>query len=411
MESLFILNGFGDIIIEKHYRSLISRTICDTFWEEVTKAKGAEVLPVISTPKQFLIHIKVEGLYFLGVVSQEISPLMVLEFLQRINEIFTQYFEKVTETSIRSNFVAVYQLLDEMMDNGYPFTTEPNSLMEMIPPPNILNRVKGELTGSSSMKNVLPDGSLSNTPWRKAGVKYTTNEIYLDIIEEIDATVEPNGLTTNAEVRGEIHGLCKLSGMPDLSLTFNQPHIVDDVSFHPCVRYLRWEQNKVISFVPPDGQFKLMSYRVKGQLQIPIYVKPQISFNGTTGKVTVMVGSKTPGKLVEDVVITIPLSKAVSSTSLTSNIGQVRFDDMTKIVKWTIGKLPKEKSPILEGTITLTDPKSASEANLVVDADFKINMVTISGLKVDALTIFVEKYKPFKGVRSIAKAGKLHFRS
>lgn len=77
------------------------------------------------------------------------------------------------------------------MDNGYPFTTEPNSLMEMIPPPNILNRVKGELTGSSSMKNVLPDGSLSNTPWRKAGVKYTTNEIYLDIIEEIDATVEP----------------------------------------------------------------------------------------------------------------------------------------------------------------------------------------------------------------------------
>lgn len=68
-------------------------------------------------------------------------------------------------------------------------------------------------------------------------------------------------MTTNAEVRGEIHGLCKLSGMPDLSLTFNQPHIVDDVSFHPCVRYLRWEQNKVISFVPPDGQFKLMSYR------------------------------------------------------------------------------------------------------------------------------------------------------
>lgn len=44
-----------------------------------------------------------------------------------------------------------------------------------------------------------------------------------------------------------------------------------------------------------------------------------------------MVGSKTPGKLVEDVVITIPLSKAVSSTSLTSNIGQVRFDDMTKV--------------------------------------------------------------------------------
>lgn len=29
----------------------------------------------------------------------------------------------------------------------------------------------------------------SNVPWRKAGVKYTQNEIYFDIIEEIDATV------------------------------------------------------------------------------------------------------------------------------------------------------------------------------------------------------------------------------
>jgi AP-3 complex subunit mu len=50
-------------------------------------------------------------------------------------------------------------------------------------------------------------------------------------------------------------------GMPDLSLTFTNPHILDDVSFHPCVRYNRFEQHKVVSFVPPDGSFKLMNYR------------------------------------------------------------------------------------------------------------------------------------------------------
>lgn len=31
--------------------------------------------------------------------------------------------------------------------------------------------------------------NLSSIPWRKAGVKYTQNEIYFDIIEEIDATI------------------------------------------------------------------------------------------------------------------------------------------------------------------------------------------------------------------------------
>lgn len=33
----------------------------------------------------------------------------------------------------------------------------------------------------------------------------------------------------------------KLSGMPDLSLTFVNPRLFDDVSFHPCVRFRRWE--------------------------------------------------------------------------------------------------------------------------------------------------------------------------
>lgn len=33
----------------------------------------------------------------------------------------------------------------------------------------------------------------------------------------------------------------KLSGMPDLTLSFMNPRLFDDVSFHPCVRYKRWE--------------------------------------------------------------------------------------------------------------------------------------------------------------------------
>ena len=68
-------------------------------------------------------------------------------------------------------------------------------------------------------------------------------------------------MTSSIEISGEIQVQCKLSGMPDLSLTFTNPHILDDVSFHPCVRYNRYEQHKVVSFVPPDGQFKLMNYR------------------------------------------------------------------------------------------------------------------------------------------------------
>ncbi|CAF3616539.1 unnamed protein product, partial [Rotaria sp. Silwood2] len=54
----------------------------------------------------------------------------------------------------------------------------------------------------------------------------------------------------------------KLSGMPDLTLNFVDPRLFDDVSFHPCVRLKRWEGEHVLSFIPPDGNFRLISYHI-----------------------------------------------------------------------------------------------------------------------------------------------------
>ena len=43
---------------------------------------------------------------------------------------FTEYFKALEEESIRDNFVIIYELLDEMMDFGYPQTTESKILQE-----------------------------------------------------------------------------------------------------------------------------------------------------------------------------------------------------------------------------------------------------------------------------------------
>lgn len=37
-----------------------------------------------------------------------------------------------------------------------------------------------------------------------------------------------------------------------------------DVTFHPCVNLGRFNAEKVVSFVPPDGEFELMKYRCTG---------------------------------------------------------------------------------------------------------------------------------------------------
>lgn len=47
--------------------------------------------------------------------------------------------------------------------------------------------------GGSNVGDTLPTGQLSSIPWRRAGVKYTNNEAYFDVIEEIDAILDKSG--------------------------------------------------------------------------------------------------------------------------------------------------------------------------------------------------------------------------
>ncbi len=39
------------------------------------------------------------------------------------------------------------QLLDEMVDNGFPLVTEKNVLVDMVRPPTILNKIKTHISG------------------------------------------------------------------------------------------------------------------------------------------------------------------------------------------------------------------------------------------------------------------------
>lgn len=80
--SIFIITAtyhhYSDIIIERHWRGIISRSIGYKFWEEVKKSeKPEDVLPVIAYSKYYLIHVYRDGIFFLGVVCILIVVLIV----------------------------------------------------------------------------------------------------------------------------------------------------------------------------------------------------------------------------------------------------------------------------------------------------------------------------------------------
>ncbi|XP_014778187.1 AP-3 complex subunit mu-1 isoform X7 [Octopus bimaculoides] len=417
IHSLFVINNSGDVFMEKHWKSVIHKSICDYFFEVQGRAVSLDdVPPVIATPHHYLINIYRNQLYFVAVVTTEVSPLFVIEFLHRVFDTFEDYFAECTESTIKEHYVIVYELLDEMLDNGFPLAVESNVLKELIKPPNFLRTITDTVTGKSTgVSGILPTGQLSNIPWRRTGVKYTNNEAYFDVIEEIDAILDKSGATVFAEIQGYIDCLIKLSGMPDLTLSFMNPRLLDDVSFHPCVRFKRWESERVLSFVPPDGNFRLISYHIGAQnmVAIPIYVRHTISFReGAAGRFDVTIGPKQAmGKTIENVVVEVLFPKSILNVTLTPNQGKYSFDPVTKMMTWDVGKIDPTKLPNIKGTINLQTGSPVPESNPTISVQFSISQWAISGVKVNRLDMYGEKYKPFKGVKYVTKAGKFQVRT
>ncbi|XP_021899040.1 AP-3 complex subunit mu isoform X2 [Carica papaya] len=304
-----------------------------------------------------------------------------------------------------------FKLLDEMIDNGFPLTTEPNILREMISPPNIVSKVLSVVTGNSSnVSDTLPGATASCVPWRTTDPKYANNEVYVDLVEEMDAVINRDGVLVKCEIYGEIQVNCQLSGLPDLTLSFTNPSIMDDVRFHPCVRYRPWESHQILSFVPPDGQFKLMSYRVRKLKTIPLYVKPQLTSDAGTCRINVLVGIRNdPGKAIDSITVQFQLPPCILSADLTSNHGTVNILS-NKSCCWSIGKIPKDRTPSMTGSLVLETGLQRLHVLPTFQVGFRIMGVALSGLQIEKLDLKTVPNRLYKGFRAVTRAGEFEVR-
>jgi len=205
--------------------------------------------------------------------------------------------------------------------------------------------------------------------------------------------------------------------MPDLTLSFINPRLLDDVSFHPCIRLKRWENERILSFMPPDGSYRLLTYQIPFQSTgvLPLYVKPQVSFiSGSSGRFDLTIGQKANySKNIENVVATVQMPPQVLSCNLQCSVGNQSFDPVKKVLRWDIGKMNPQKTalPNMRGNILLNTGAPPPEESPVITLEFRIPQTAISGLRVNRLDIYGEKYKPFKGVKYATKAGKFQVRT
>ncbi len=191
------------------------------------------------------------------------------------------------------------------MDFGYPQTTESKILQEWVfPPVHLSSNSRGTwtltewclcryITQESHKLEIQarPPIAVTNAvSWRSEGIRYRKNEVFLDVIESLNLLVSSTGNVLRSEILGAVKLKCYLSGMPELRLGLNDKVMfettgratrgkaveMEDVKFHQCVRLSRFENDRTISFIPPDGEFELMSYRLNTQVKPLIWVESDV---------------------------------------------------------------------------------------------------------------------------------------
>lgn len=82
--------------------------------------------------------------------------------------------------------------MEETLDSsGYPLTTSLNTLRDIVLPPSLLSKFLSATGASVGTTTPTPGTNpfSSPIPWRKMGVRYNRNEIYFDMVEELNVIV------------------------------------------------------------------------------------------------------------------------------------------------------------------------------------------------------------------------------
>jgi len=308
LSGILIFNQKGENLIFRAFRQDCRPRLADVFRIQVIS--NAQVRsPLLTLGSTTFSHVRHENIFLVAVTKSNANAALIFEFLYRLIALGRSYFGKFDEEAVKNNFVMVYELLDEILDFGYPQNTETDTLKMYITTEGVKSD-RGAITAEDSSKITMQaTGALS---WRRADIKYRKNEAFVDVIEDVNLLMSANSTVLHAEVSGQIVMRAYLTGTPECKFGLNDrlnlgldptapgssdlntdkplPAVpskknkagmradsgsvtLEDCQFHQCVKLGKFDTDRIISFIPPDGEFELMRYRATENINLPFRVQ------------------------------------------------------------------------------------------------------------------------------------------
>lgn len=423
LSSLWFLDSRGKAIIGRNYRGDVPAGSLDDWQGGCIGHVG----------KLFYHALTREDVILVGVSRHDHNSAVIMSFLGRAMAVFEHFLGgSVGEEVLRENFVLVYELFDELCDFGIPQCTDVRVLKELVTQPGVFNKTEAK-------SPPLAAGGIS---WRRPGLKYKHNEVFLDVIEQVDVELDSRAQMLSCVIRGAIRVKSRLSGMPELRMGMNDRRMLEvsrnvadvlgtnnnaspqtvemeDFKFHPCVRLERFQSERCISFVPPDGDFDLLSYRInngltfsEGQLKPLFLVQCTVERASESGlELRVRMCSQFKRKSnANRVRLEVPVPADAQGVKCTPTIGAACYQPEKSAVVWSVGYYPgggKEHQMLLKmafPTVRSTEPTTNGQG--VMRLHFEVPYFTMSGVQVRYLKVVESSgYTSLPWVRYITQDG------
>ena len=372
------------------------------------------------------------------------DPLEPQMFLAQYHQVLIEYFDKeaLTVKKLVNNADRLALLLHAMLDAGEVAVTDSNRLRQLVPLRNDLSTILNSATKTLANTVKYADSKQlfgapvatgkveagQTVPWRTADCRYVNNEIYVDLVETVNATLRQKGSSLtliNGSLSGKIDVKCYLSGNPTVQLKLRTSgHPLDNSALHRCVE-LGEAGVATMNFVPPDGRFTLAEYaidlsaisqaarRLTNLGLVTVSLASGLGQHRDEFEIKVIIGNSTQVAAIEDLRITVyfpDISDAAKIKILRTTHGGWESDLSRVRGVWAFDKQTAVGSvPVLRGCVE--NPESTPHAPPVFPSHLAVSYSHVgqlpSGIRVDtiALSDLPPGSKPFKGVKYTSRAG------
>jgi AP-4 complex subunit mu-1 len=436
LAQFFILSPRGDTIIFKDYDGNAPHALQEDFFRKFKFYGKSDCPPIFTLNDLKYIFIRRNNLLIVATTQFNVSPAGTLELLNRMAKVFKDYCGVLTEESIRKNFILVYELLDEIMDCGFPQVTSTEMLKQCVHN-EAISVIQAPLLGNpasflSKMQGKTKESGSANIPISMGlgtaggGSKSQKNEIYVDIIERLTVLFNSAGYIVNSSIDGSIMMKSFLSGNPELRLALNEDLVIgkenasmggvvlDDCNFHERVFLDEFESSRTLHFIPPDGEFAVLNYRITADFRAPFRIFPAIEdISEFKCDFTCIVRAELPEtNHGTNVIIRLPLPRctvgAACSFAMEIPGCQAEYNASERKVIWNVRRFNGGTEIAIRVKITTNQPITPAIKREIgpISMSFEVPMYNVSRLQVRYLRISEthSSYNPHRWVRYITQS-------